>query len=211
MGKYIQVISANPNRSCKPGYCQQYVREDFGKGNKPGYPSAISAWGKETNKHASRDLPKGVSVPVYWSPNHVALAHSDGFIYTASHPTSHVPLKFGSLAALESYYRGKLKYLGWGEHEMGDAVVRYVEDAKPASTGVKVYGSGYIRNDAVVGRIISFLRGKDAGIDKRALGNIAGPFWTAAVKKYQKSKGLTQDGNVGPITMAKLKSDGFKG
>ena len=84
-------------------------------------------------------------------------------------------------------------------------------DAKPVSTDVKVYGSGHIRNDAVVGRIISFLRGKDAGIDKRALGNIAGPFWTAAVKKYQKSKGLTQDGNVGPITMAKLKSDGFKG
>lgn len=41
-------------------------------------------------------------------------------------------------------------------------------------------------------------------------GNYFGDYLEACVKIFQKSNGLTQDDNVGPITLAKLKEYGFK-
>lgn len=41
-------------------------------------------------------------------------------------------------------------------------------------------------------------------------GNYFGDYLEACVKVFQKSNGLTQDGNVGPITLAKLKKYGFR-
>lgn len=86
----------------------------------------------------------------------------------------------------------------------------------PSSGGgsgtVKVYGTSYINNDPMVGKIAAFMYKTFPRYTKKAaLGNYFGPNLTAAIKEFQKQTGLKNDGNVGPITMAKLKSYGFKG
>ena len=84
--------------------------------------------------------------------------------------------------------------------------------ASGGGSSVKVYGTKYINNDPVVGRIAAFLRKNyPSYTPAAALGNYFGPNLTKAVKEFQRRTGLEQDGNVGPITMAKLKSYGFKG
>lgn len=84
--------------------------------------------------------------------------------------------------------------------------------ASGGGSSVKVYGTRYINNDPVVGRIAAFLRKNyPSYTPAAALGNYFGPNLTKAVKEFQRRTGLEQDGNVGPITMAKLKSYGFKG
>ena len=62
-----------------------------------------------------------------------------------------------------------------------------------------------------IGKIASFLRQKfPSYTDKKALGNLFGPYLVAAVKEFQRRTGLEADGNIGPITLEKLKSFGFK-
>ena len=62
-----------------------------------------------------------------------------------------------------------------------------------------------------IGKIASFLRQKfPSYTDKKALGNQFGPYLVAAVKEFQRRTGLEADGNIGPITLEKLKSFGFK-
>ena len=62
-----------------------------------------------------------------------------------------------------------------------------------------------------VGKIATFMRRVfPAYTDKRALGNYFGQYLTAAIKEFQRRTGLTVDGCVGPKTLAKLESFGFK-
>lgn len=83
---------------------------------------------------------------------------------------------------------------------------------KNPTRSVKVYGTSYINNDPMVGKIAAFMYKTFSSYTKKAaLGNYFGPNLTAAIKEFQKQTGLKNDGNVGPITMAKLKSYGFKG
>lgn len=88
-----------------------------------------------------------------------------------------------------------------------------VKNTTSGSTGgsVVVYGTKYINNSPVIGRIAAFMYENFKYTDKKALGNYFGPKLTAAIKEFQRMTGLEADGNVGPITMAKLKSYGFKG
>lgn len=77
---------------------------------------------------------------------------------------------------------------------------------------VKVYGTKYINKDPYIGQVARFLFDNYPDYTpKAALGNYFGPNLTKAVKEFQRRTGLEADGNVGPITMAKLKSYGFKG
>jgi len=41
-------------------------------------------------------------------------------------------------------------------------------------------------------------------------GNYFGPYLKSVIKEFQRQKGIEQDGNIGPITLSKLKEDGFK-
>lgn len=211
-----QLVTPNPNVACKPRYCERYVENTIGRTGV--YGSATIAWNKEANKHTDRSLPSGVWVPVYWGltnnpDGHTALAGPDGRIYSASHPTSTSPVVHSNLAAIEKYYGGRLKWRGWGENIAGRHVVeQYTPSGSSGSNKVTVYGTKYISTDPMVGKIASFLRKNyPSYTPAAALGNYFGPNLTKAVKEFQRRTGLEQDGNVGPITMAKLKSYGFKG
>ena len=75
-----------------------------------------------------------------------------------------------------------------------------------------LYRTKFIKNSPVIGRIAAFMYKTFPSYTKKAaLGNYFGPNLTKAVKEFQRRTGLEADGNVGPITMAKLKSYGFKG
>lgn len=113
-----QLITPNPSIACKPGLCLVYVRETFSIG--PKYPTAIAGWEASTTKHEDQKFPDDVWVPVWFSlsndpAGHVALRQPDGGIWSSSHPTSTKPTLHKSLDDIESYYGGRLTYLGWTE------------------------------------------------------------------------------------------------
>lgn len=62
-----------------------------------------------------------------------------------------------------------------------------------------------------IGKIAAFMRKTfPAYTNKAALGNTLGVNLIAAVKEFQKRTGLEADGNIGPLTLKKLKEYGFK-
>lgn len=62
-----------------------------------------------------------------------------------------------------------------------------------------------------VGKIASFMRTNfPAYTSEKALGNYYGQYIKSSITEFQKRTGLESDGNVGPITLAKLKEFGFK-
>lgn len=66
--------------------------------------------------------------------------------------------------------------------------------------------------DARVGRLATFMRKTfPSYTPKAALGNYYGPNIKKAITEFQRRTRLEADGNVGPITLAKLKTFGFKG
>lgn len=61
-----------------------------------------------------------------------------------------------------------------------------------------------------VGKIASFMRKTfPAYTSKKALGNYYGKYIRASITEFQKRTKLEADGNIGPITLAKLKEYGF--
>ena len=46
--------------------------------------------------------------------------------------------------------------------------------------------------------------------NKKALGNYFGNYLYKSVKEFQRRTGLENDGNIGPLTLAKLEQYGFK-
>lgn len=120
-----QLITPNPEISCTPGLCLVYVRETFGIPAK--YPTAVEGWAASSRKHADQAFPADVWVPLWFSVSdnpggHVVLRQPDGSIWSASDPEATSPIHHGSLAELESYYGGRLTYLGWTE-DIEDVVV----------------------------------------------------------------------------------------
>lgn len=70
---------------------------------------------------------------------------------------------------------------------------------------------GYGDYDTRVGQIASFMyRTFPSYTKKAALGNWFGPNLKASIREFQRRTGLETDGNVGPITLAKLQQYGFK-
>lgn len=62
-----------------------------------------------------------------------------------------------------------------------------------------------------VSKIASFMRKTfPAYTSKKALGSYYGKYIKASITEFQKRTGLVADGNVGPITLAKLKEYGFE-
>lgn len=45
---------------------------------------------------------------------------------------------------------------------------------------------------------------------EKVKGNYFGPYLKSTIMEFQKQKGIESDGNIGPITLSKLKEDGFK-
>jgi len=116
-----QLVQPNPNITCKPGWCLQYVREAFGI--YPGvYPSATAGWANAQYKHPGDLPPRGVWTVLWFFMEdeplgHVVLGAPDGSIYSTSDPST-VPHHHSSLADLMGYYAYwglPLTYLGWSE------------------------------------------------------------------------------------------------
>lgn len=62
-----------------------------------------------------------------------------------------------------------------------------------------------------VGKVASFMRNVfPLYTDKRALGNLYGPYLIAAIKEFQRRTGLEPDGCLGPLTLKMLEKYGFK-
>lgn len=125
-GNLVQVTTPNPDIPCTPGWCLVYVRETFGIG--PKYPTATAGWQASTTKHTDQNFPNAW-VPVWFSlkdepAGHVALRQPDGSIWSSSHPTKKRPIQHKSLEDIESYYGGRLTYLGWTEDIEGRPIVQ---------------------------------------------------------------------------------------
>ena len=123
----IQLVTPNPNISCQPGWCLQYVRQTFGA---PAVePTATAGWANAKFRHEDWDFPAGCWVPVWFSlakepAGHVALMAPDGSVYSTSDDST-VPHHHPSLQDLIAYYwRNPLTYLGWSEDISGVRVVQ---------------------------------------------------------------------------------------
>lgn len=69
---------------------------------------------------------------------------------------------------------------------------------------------GFGDNHENIGRIAEFMyKTFPKYTNKKALGCYYGKYIMASIKEFQRRTGLVQDGNVGPITLAKLKEFGF--
>lgn len=126
------------------GYCLAYVQTAFGAGW-----SGSSAWdgwvNRTSGKHADRNIPKGVYVPIwfdgYWNGNrygHVLIAkfnaNGSGTAWTSprtSKPYADV-INFSSLSDLEVKIRNgwgsTMKFVGWSEFVGSTRVIQYVNN-----------------------------------------------------------------------------------
>lgn len=70
---------------------------------------------------------------------------------------------------------------------------------------------GYGDTHENIGKIAEFMyKTFPKYTNKKALGNYYGKYIMASIKEFQRRTGLVADGNVGPITLAKLKEYGFR-
>lgn len=91
------------------------------------------------------------------------------------------------------------------------------EEEKPVITGTKQLffdengWFGFGDNHENIGKIAEFMyKTFPKYTNKKALGCYYGKYIMASIKEFQKRTGLLQDGNVGPMTLSKLKEYGFK-
>lgn len=167
------IVNVNPNIPCVPGECLVYVRGTYNIAAK--YPTATAGWNGTIKKHTDQNQP-GAYVPIWFSVSnnpdgHVALWAPDGSVYSASSPTSHTPFHHASIAALESYYGGRLGWRGWSEDVNGVTIAAPVVEPAPASGVATVTGN--------------------AGANVRSAPSLSAPF---AGSKWL-AKGLTFDYN----------------
>jgi hypothetical protein len=130
---FVQNITPNPNISCSPGWCLEYVRRAYGLGVVN--PTAISAWQASKTQHRDQNFPAGVWVPLWFSvagvpAGHVVLRAPDGSIYSTSDNTNtaHHHKDLSDLMGYYAKYGKPLTYLGWTEDVQGTPVVHPVPD-----------------------------------------------------------------------------------
>lgn len=84
----------------------------------------------------------------------------------------------------------------------------------PVNNNGRIFGRKYINNDALIGRVASFLRKNyPAYTPASALGNYFGPNIEKSLKEFQRRTGILADGNFTERgeTMQMLRKHGFKG
>lgn len=121
----------------RPGYCLQNVRLGYGIGSK--YATAWDAW-NNTQQHKDRNVPGGVTVPLYYSYNisgknygHINVRLPDGRVWSD-----------GDIYASLSDYENKKapNFVGWGESVNGVRVISYVSqpsfDMPPVGSSIQL-------------------------------------------------------------------------
>lgn len=207
-----QVKNFNVNKmGKKKGMCLQNCRLGFGisSGKFASAKADMESQRKNGTLHAISSLPSNVAVPVYVDTSskyeHVVV-YNKGTWYSDGKKVS------GWKATGSACF-------GWGELCDGVRVVKYVNT--PAPSGGFLPPRGYWRSengkiagdtDPRIGRMASFLRSNySLYTPPQALGNYFGKNLRKSVMEFQRRTGLVADGNVGPITYAKLKAKGFRG
>jgi LysM repeat protein len=109
------------------GWCLWWVQQAFRANHI--YALAIQEWNANSYNHG--DVPKGLWVPIFFKmrgvpAGHVAILAPDRSVYSTSSPYTRYPIHHSSIATLNSYYGGKLTYLGWSEDIGGVRVVKPV-------------------------------------------------------------------------------------
>ena len=134
-----QLITPNPNIWCRPGWCLEYVKNAFG--TPAVYPSATAAWNGSTKKHADRNFPAGVAVPVHYGLTttplgHIVIRMPDGSVYSTSDLTNtpHHHPNLEDLEAYYAYYGMGLIYRGWTEDVEGTPVMVPTVTAQSTTT-----------------------------------------------------------------------------
>lgn len=141
---FTQTIAPNPNISCRPGWCLEYVRRTFGQPVR--YGTAIEAWDHSTAKHRDQAFPANVWVPLFFTvkgvpAGHIVLRAPDGTIYSTTDPYALTPTRHPNLGDLMRRYANAgvpLTYLGWTEDIAGTPVIGWIPDPKPAPPAGKL-------------------------------------------------------------------------
>lgn len=109
-----------------------------------------------------------------------------------------------------NYLRSKMQYIA----DEANKINNTSEPVNKPVTNSFLPARGYFKrgdNNANVGKIASFMRKTfPSYTSSKALGNLYGPYLISAIKEFQRRTGLTPDGCIGSITLAKLCSYGFK-
>lgn len=108
---------------------------------------------------------------------------------------------------------GKLPYIQYVTNSTAKPASKPA--SKPAtSTDNFLPARGHFQQGDVspnVGKVATFMRKVfPLYTDKRALGNLYGPYLIAAIKEFQRRTGLEPDGCLGPLTLKMLEKYGFK-
>lgn len=213
MGWY-QTKNFNVNKmGRKKGMCLQNCRLGFGitSGKFPSAKADMESQRRNGTLHSINSLPKNLAVPVYVDSNskyeHIVVYnkgtwYSDGKKISGWKATGHA-------------------CFGWGELCDGVRVVSWKNDPKPQPVkptpkkDTFLPDRGYWKKgdkDERIGRLAKFMRDNYHLYTKpQALGNYFGDNLESSIKEFQRRTSLKDDGCVGPITYAKLKSKGFKG
>ena len=113
------------------GWCLAYVQTAFGAGW-----SGSTAWdgwvNRTSGKHADRNIPSGVYVPIwfdgYWNGQrvgHVAI-YKDGKIWSSPYTNKPYADVIGSISEVERIYG--MKYVGWSEYVGSTRVIEFVNN-----------------------------------------------------------------------------------
>ena len=189
------------NRHCT-SYCAWKIREATGK------------WPKRTGDMNAKNWVARLSENGYKKRVNTPVGNGKCVGFSTTGKYGHV------LWADNSLYISEYNYMSNGNyHERTVAAGSWIWIQIKGNTNSGKSGflpsRGYWKlgdKDARVGRLASFMRNKFPAYTKpAALGNYYGPNLQSAIREFQRRTGLETDGNVGPITFAKLKSYGFGG
>lgn len=128
---WVQVKSPNLNARTSIGMCLKYVQDAYGSGWAGSY--ALQGWHDIVKKkHADRNLPSGVYVPVwfegYWNGvnyGHVVI-YFNGVCYSSPYTDKTTHDRLGSIAEVERIYG--MKFIGWSEDIGGTTVIKKGDD-----------------------------------------------------------------------------------
>lgn len=124
---WVQVKSPNLNVQTSIGMCLKYVQDAYGSGWAGSY--ALQGWRDIVKKkHADRNIPGGVYVPIwfegYWNGvnyGHVAI-YKDGVCWSSPYSNKGTHDQLGNIETVERIYG--MKYIGWSEDIGGTTVIR---------------------------------------------------------------------------------------
>lgn len=139
-----------------------------------------------------------------WCKGHIGIYIGDGLAVEAT-PSWKNKVQITACNCSKSGYKRR----NWTKHGKLPYIT-YVAD----ETDDFLPTRGYFKKgdtDPKIGKIAAFMRKTfPSYTSEKALGNYFGPYLTKSIKEFQKRTGLKSDGCIGPLTLKKLQTYGFK-